>query len=89
MLLYAILIYAAVWSVSLWWALDCVNKTSRQNEALLDAIMALSNPDDRIRLLDVFSPRDLYDRHFWHVFTFRDPWSIYPDELANLMRVAA
>lgn len=50
----------------------------------LRAINACRNGDQLSALSSVS-----YLSHLWRVGTFRDPWSIYPDELANLMRVAA
>lgn len=71
------------------WSLYCNNKTHSQLNDLIDRIGAVADPvtyDRLYRLLDV---RYYYERHHRRLMTFRDPWAIYPAELANLMRVTA
>lgn len=65
-----------------------LNKTAKQRMYLLDAIRDYNDPNAWRKRLDAFEGVD-FDDHLVRLLTFRDPWAIYPAELANLMRVSA
>lgn len=77
--IYACFVFALL--PALGWFLVCNERTCCQRIRLISRINSL----DWLSLFDGVG----YDEHLFRLFTFRDPWAIYPPELANLMRVAA
>lgn len=66
-------------------ALYAVSLTSAQRSGLLAAIPN-NNPVAALSKIEVFR-RTSFDRHFWRLLTLRNPWKIYPQELADEIRV--
>lgn len=88
-MLYFFAAYVVLWCGSLLWVLRGINTVSDNITSLLDAIKTIPSVDDRLRLLRLVDIDATYHKHLRRVLTFRDPWAVYPDKVANLMRVKA
>jgi hypothetical protein len=81
--------YVVIWCGSLLWTLRGINIVSDQISSLLDAIKAIPSSDERLRLLRMIDIDLTYYPHLRRVLTLRDPWTVYPDPVANVIRVKA